>query len=961
MKKFNPDHTVDKWKARWVAKGFKQKFGVDYDIVFAPTGRIESVRILLALASIHRLKVTKFDITTFFLTGEIDMDVYVQQPEGYEEVPIGATGSKDPNDYVCKLNRSLYGTKQAAALSNQRLTANLIKCGFRQSKSETQVFIKGDIHSAACILLLLFVDDGLCVYKGDRFYEDTVASLRKLYDMKFEKNPSSFLSIQIEYDQSSLRIHQTGYVEQILSKFNMANCNPSFTPISKSQIQNVPSLEVLMAEEGPEDYQGRTAIGMLGWLVQLTRPDLCYMFNWVCRHTQVANKSSQVFAIIKHCFRYLKGSKNVGLTYPISVAGQENKEIEITVLVDSDLAGTADKKSTTGYLIYINDRLVMYRTKKQSTVATSTCNAELNGIVEAAKATLWLRGLLFEDLGLPIRTPTNIYNDNLPAIKLCLNPVSHSATRHFAIKQATLREWVQRNHISIHHMSGECLAADLLTKALDRVRFSQLLPILLQPNAEQNSHNDQTTKAYPSNTMGDGPEQEGNNTTSPGGPSKFMDSLTGPQQTEVYKVIQSATSSEEKSPYIYEIEDAQILILCLKHTRATRFNVDHIQRSVNVETCLNCLEQAKVLNPGLHIVAQRMIADSKRNYHLVVIRHPINHPNGSVVMVNHVIGVLTKDQIFEAMSFNNPIQSCATCQGHDNEERKEQSEKSRRLHRRKPSGSLKKPRTCQEIKHHFRGAENEANNGLIFYNEKILPTKNQQTFEDPPRTANKFTEMMKNKVNMIERAHLVAKELYCNYVEFARTPNSEEKKLLAYWTVLNKIKDDTTSLREEGIESFIMEGVVNPLIKVLANGLTNNMKSIVRGDIVHSQPPFSAIQIPPNMRSQQVSSQSTSSVGSSISANSSVSNTVQRMEGHTLPIEALAIEESTTPEVPNVNNLHLPVAQLIHGRDEFPNNENVEMGSPVGSPFLNIGSPLIHGSDDVLAIDIGSPLPNPIV
>ena len=305
--------------------------------------------------------------------------------------------------------------------------------------------------------------------------------------MKFEKNPSSFLSIQIEYDQSTLRIHQTGYVEQILSKFNMTDCNPSFTPISKSQVQNVPSLEVLMAEEGPENYQGRTAIGMLGWLVQLTRPDLCFMFNWVCRHTQVANKSSKVFAIIKHCFRYLKGSKSVGLTYPISVVGQEDREVEITVLVDSDLAGTADKKSTTGYLIYINKRLVMYRTKKQSTVATSTCNAELNGIVEAAKATLWIRGLLFEDLGLHIHTPTNIYNDNLPAIRLAINPVQHSATRHFAIKQATLREWVQRNHISIHHMPGECLAADLLTKALDRVRFSQLLPILLQPNAEQNN------------------------------------------------------------------------------------------------------------------------------------------------------------------------------------------------------------------------------------------------------------------------------------------------------------------------------------------------------------------------------------------------------------------------------------------------------------------------------------------
>ena len=130
-KKFHPDNTVDKWKARWVAKGFKQKLGIDYESLFAPTGRIESVRILLAITSIYRMKTAKFDITTFFLTGDIDMDVYVSQPEGYEEVPMGALPLESPHNYVCKLKRSLYGTKQAAQLSNKRLTAKLELCRFK--------------------------------------------------------------------------------------------------------------------------------------------------------------------------------------------------------------------------------------------------------------------------------------------------------------------------------------------------------------------------------------------------------------------------------------------------------------------------------------------------------------------------------------------------------------------------------------------------------------------------------------------------------------------------------------------------------------------------------------------------------------------------------------------------------------------------------------------------------------
>ena len=212
-----------------------------------------------------------------------------------------------------------------------------------------------------------------------------------------------------------------------------------------------------------------------------------------------------MFGLIKHCLRYLKGNKSLGLSYPYSTDDREGNELEIKVLVDSDLAGAADKKSTTGYLVYINHRLVMYRTKKQSTVATSTCNAELNGISDGAKAAQWLRGLLFTDLGLLIQTPTQIYNDNQPAISLCENIVSHATTRHFALKQAALRELKKRNIISVHHMAGECQAADLLTKALDRVRFNKLLQLMLSPDAERENHDDKTTKAYSSNTMGDGP------------------------------------------------------------------------------------------------------------------------------------------------------------------------------------------------------------------------------------------------------------------------------------------------------------------------------------------------------------------------------------------------------------------------------------------------------------------------
>jgi hypothetical protein len=161
-----------------------------------------------------------------------------------------------------------------------------------------------------------------------------------------------------------------------------------------------------------------------------------------------------------------------------------------------------------------------------------------------------------------------------------------------------------------------------------------------------------------------------------------------------------------------------------------------------------------------------------------------------------------------------------------------------------------------------------------------------------------------------------------------------------------------TSLKEEGIDSIIIEQVVDPLIKVLVNGLTDDMKSIVRGDVQHSQSSFSAIQFPVSMRSQQTSSQSASSVGSSVSANSSASNFVQRMEEPRPPLQfgALAIEGPST--LPDVSDL--PEAQLLHGRNEFPDQTNIATGSPIGSPFREIESPFREIGSPLL--DVGSPL-----
>ena len=846
-KKFHPDNTVDKWKARWVAKGFMQKFGVDYDSVFAPTGRIESVRILLCLASIYLLKISKFDIATFFLTGDIDKTLYVEQPEGYEQVPEGTQGSQDPKDYVCRLNKSLYGTKQAAALSNQQLTTNLLKCGFRQSKSETQVFIKGHLLSEHCIIVLLWIDDGMCLYKGDRFYEDTVVKLRQMYDMKFERSPKSFLSIQLEYSDSEIYIHQSGYTEQILSKFNMTDCNSVATPISKSQIQCVPSLETLMQEEGPEQFQGRTAIGMLGWLVQLTRPDLCYGFNWVCRHTQVANKSSQVFGVLKHMMRYLKGSKEVGITYPISKDDdQEKKEIEIKVLVDSDFAGATDKKSTSGYLIYINNRLVMYRTKKQTTVATSTCNAELNGIVEAAKATLWLRGLLATDLGLRVVTPTKIFNDNMPAIRLCLNPVSHTATRHFAIKQAVLREWVQQNHISILHMSGECLTADLLTKPLDRVRFSKLLPVLLQPTHD----NAKTTKEFSSYiTMVD--VQRGREASEP---PPFRSNELDDVHPELKKIIETAYNkrkSADTQKKFFTNGRVSIWISCKVHNCLLEFTVDSVEKKLLAMVCLRCLEEHKVKD---NLQTEEEIAwhlGRGTNYVLLIRHTKPNHQQGSVI---HVVGEGRVKDLSNKLVWEEIVLSCTTCAEYKKHHPEARSNKRSHHSICEQRGKLSFNQFAKKIKFICLSTTQKAETSVLL-NGKFLTVGEESNFNSATKALQKAHETIKRRANNVKRSAHVAQIIEQQVNAIAKSKSTNEDKILKIWEMFEELKKHDTGLKESGLDTILLKELVVPTINCLKDQLTHkNKKAISKGMAIPMLPLYPSRPIRSNDSSASSSS-----------------------------------------------------------------------------------------------------------
>ena len=127
--KVGADSLVERHKARLVAQGFSQKYGLDYDETFSPVVRCESLRTVIALAMQNGLKLHQMDVTTAFLNGKLQEEVYMKQPEGFVV--------KSQEGLVCKLKRSIYGLKQSPRCWNSALDDHLKKIGFVQATGDS--------------------------------------------------------------------------------------------------------------------------------------------------------------------------------------------------------------------------------------------------------------------------------------------------------------------------------------------------------------------------------------------------------------------------------------------------------------------------------------------------------------------------------------------------------------------------------------------------------------------------------------------------------------------------------------------------------------------------------------------------------------------------------------------------------------------------------------------------------
>ena len=263
--KKNSDGTT-RYKARLVAKGFTQRYGVDYLETFAPVVKYKSLRILLALANEKRWIVHQMDVTTAFLYGEIDREIYMIPPDGVDT-------SKDGRK-VWRLDRSLYGLKQSPRCWNQRIHNFLVTRGFVQIKSDTTTYTKG--KGTKQVVLALYVDDMLIMSASEEEVGAVKKELSTEYKMKDLGEVDVVLGMRVRRSIKDgwLTIDQEDYATEVLKKFGMWYSKPQQTPVS-TDIK-------LSARDCPEEQDKykmasvpyRSVIGSLMYLMVSTRPDL---------------------------------------------------------------------------------------------------------------------------------------------------------------------------------------------------------------------------------------------------------------------------------------------------------------------------------------------------------------------------------------------------------------------------------------------------------------------------------------------------------------------------------------------------------------------------------------------------------------------------------------------------------------------------------------------------------------
>ncbi|CAJ2658415.1 unnamed protein product [Trifolium pratense] len=441
---------VERYKARLVAKDYTQTEGIDYLDTFSPVVKMTTIRTLLAIAAAKQWPLYQLDVNTAFLHGDLNEEVYNMKPPPGLSLP-------SPN-LVCKLQRYLYGLKQASRQWNTKLTDTLTSSGYIQSKSDYSLFTKQ--RSSGFTVILVYVDD--LVLGGTDI--DEITHIKTLLDTKFSIKDlgtlKDFLGFEVARTKAGISLCQTKYTLDLIKDAGLLGAKPCNIPM-KPQLQLHKSSGEAISD--PTTY--RRLVGRLLYLTH-TRPEIAYTVSKLSQF--LAAPTNEHMLAEFHVLKFLKQSPGQGLFFSC------DSPLNLKGFSDSDWGACPDtRRSTTGICFFLGSSLISWKSKKQNVVSRSSSEAEYRALAQATCEAQWLMYLL-QDFKIAHPSPVVIYCDNKSALHIAANPVFHERTKHIEMDCHVVRDKVQSGLIHLLSVPSKEQVADILTKSLHPGPFNTL-------------------------------------------------------------------------------------------------------------------------------------------------------------------------------------------------------------------------------------------------------------------------------------------------------------------------------------------------------------------------------------------------------------------------------------------------------------------------------------------------------